>query len=100
MDEGWENYRIFGSLYNSRIKDQNKEMVVGKYDECISIFNARCHPFLEAGIFTLGQLLKPDTGMKEYSSIIFKLEVANLPGEQIKKQLETILNEIIKKVHK
>ena len=75
-------------------------MTVGKYDEWIKIYNARCHAFLEAGIFTLGQLLKADKGIKEHSSIIFKLEGANPSGEQIKKQLETILKKIIQKVHK
>ena len=43
----------FGSRYNSRIKERNKEMIIGKYDEGISIFNAGCHTFLETGILIL-----------------------------------------------
>ena len=27
IEEGWDNYRVFGSLYNSRIKERNKEGV-------------------------------------------------------------------------
>ena len=54
IEEGWENHKVFGSLYNSRIKERNKEGIVVKYDGCISILNARCHPFLVARILTLG----------------------------------------------
>ena len=75
-------------------------MIVGKYEECIPIFNARCHPFFEDCIFTQGHFLNPDKGMREHSSIIFKLEGANPPGEQIKRQLEFVLKRIIKRVHK
>ena len=76
----------------------NKEITLGKYDECISIINARCHPFLDAGIFILGQFLNPDKRMKEHSSIIFKLKGANPPGEQIKRKVESVLKRTIKKL--
>ena len=49
IDEGRENCSVFGSPYNSRIKERNKEMTVGKYDECISIFKARSTHSLRLG---------------------------------------------------
>ena len=64
------------------------------------MFNARCHLFLEARKFTLGQFMNPDQDIRKHSSIIFKLEGANPPGEQIKRQLESVLKKIIKRVHK
>ena len=38
--------------------------------------------------------------MEENSSIVYKLEGANPPGEQMKKQPETALKGIMKKLHK
>ena len=45
IEEGWENFRVFGSLYNNRIKERNERGIIQKNDEFISIFNDKCFPF-------------------------------------------------------
>ena len=79
IDEGWENYRLFGTLSNKRINERNKKIIIKRYDECISIFNARCHPYLKTRLFTLGNFLTLIKMIRKHHSIIFKLEGTNIP---------------------
>ena len=54
MEKGCTSHRLFGTLSENRINEKNKKIIIERHDECISIFNAKCHPYLEAGLFTLG----------------------------------------------
>ena len=83
MDEGWENHRLFVTLSNKRINERKRRTIIERYDEYISIFNARCHPYLEARLFTLGQFLSSDKEIKKHHSIIFKLEETKASENQI-----------------
>ena len=64
---------------------------IEKHDECLSIFNARCHPYLESGLFTLGQFLNSDKKLKDHHNIIFKLEETEALRNLIKEELEITL---------
>ena len=69
--EGLHQLSVF-----SEICKRNLSNHISQFDECISIFKTRCHPFLDAEIFTLGQLLDINKNISTYYNIIFKLERA------------------------
>ena len=78
-------------MSDKKINERNKKIITETHDECISIFNDRCHPYLEAGLFTLGQFLNPDKKIIDYHSMIFKLEGTKAPRNQIRGELEITL---------
>ena len=60
----------------------------------------RCYPFLDAEIFTIGQLLDVNKNIITYYEVIFKLERTAPPVFLIKHEVELALNGFIKKLHK
>ena len=79
---------------------RNKIISIRKYDESISMFNAKYHPYLETGLFTLGQSLNSHKRLIDHHNIIFKLEGTEAPGNLIKEELEKKLKRIMKKLDK
>lgn len=100
VDNGWTINRLFGKLSDPQICERNKELSLQKYDECISIFNNRCHLFLETGLFTLGKFLRADKKFMNHHNAISELEGTEKPVNLSKEELEVILRLIRIKLYK
>ena len=61
-------------------------------------FNDKYHAFLEARIFTLGQMLDINKNKIRHNNILFELENMTPPGLQIIHELDDNLNRIVKKI--
>ena len=73
MNYGWANYQLFESRMINKIRIRNKLAPMPVEDNNISIFNPRCHPYLEAGIFTIGHFLDINKEKNIHDGLFFKL---------------------------
>ena len=69
----WNNHRIFGSTKNFKVCKRNLNKCVTLLDGNISIFNKSCHPFLDAGLITVGNFIDKYDKQIKYSDLIFSL---------------------------
>ena len=69
----WANQRIFGSPKNNMINIRNSKKSLNLLDKNISIFNKRCHPFIDTELITIGAFINNDNTQIKYSKLFYSL---------------------------